>query len=121
MQAMYFGLPNRVGRGCVSRALKLADEREELLLHAARWPKRNSEGWWDAEWLLQPLMLPLEPCSLAHLGSMVNKCQHKSMRHGDNPGLVVPKMTDFARWDRLRPDVPRVFSCHADWWLEACC
>eukprot|EP00438_Fugacium_kawagutii_P029992 Skav217719 [mRNA] locus=scaffold2294:313998:318341:- [translate_table: standard] len=77
LQAMYFGLPNRVGRGCVSRALKLADGREELLVHAPGTPQ-DEEGWWDAEWLLQPLMLPPEPC------------------------VVEPRMTEFARWDRLR-------------------
>lgn len=64
LQAMYFGMPNRVGRGCVSRALKLADGREELLVHAPGTPQ-DEEGWWDAEWLLQPLMLPPEPCFLA--------------------------------------------------------
>eukprot|EP00435_Cladocopium_sp_Y103_P018339 s2633_g4.t1 len=79
MQAMYFGLPNRVGRGCVSRALKLADGREELVLHAPRAPhQEDQEGWWDAEWTLQPLVLPPEPC------------------------MVELHMTDFARWDRLR-------------------
>ena len=65
MQAMYFGLPNRVGRGCVSRALKLADGREELALHAPRAPRQeDEEGWWDAQWTLQPLVLPPEPCCL---------------------------------------------------------
>ncbi|CAL1147182.1 unnamed protein product [Cladocopium goreaui] len=82
MQAMYFGLPNRVGRGCVSRALKLADGREELVLHAPRAPRReDQEGWWDAEWTLQPLVLPPEPC------------------------VVELHMTDFARWDRLRSSI----------------
>lgn len=58
---MYFGLPNRVGRQCISRAVKLADGREELLVHAPTEPK-DEEGCWDAEWMLQPLILPQEPC-----------------------------------------------------------
>ena len=48
LQPMYFGLPNRAGRGCVSRSATVADGAEELLVHAAK-------SGDDAEWLIQLL------------------------------------------------------------------
>ncbi|CAJ1341249.1 unnamed protein product [Effrenium voratum] len=74
-QAAPFGLPNRVGRGCASRAAVTAGG-SELLLRAAQ----PEPELWDTEWFLQRLVY-------------------------DGPVPASVNATGFARWSGLRSAV----------------
>ncbi|CAJ1378530.1 unnamed protein product [Effrenium voratum] len=75
VQAAPFGLPNRVGRGCASRAAVTAFG-SELLLRAAQ----PEPELWDTEWFLQRLVY-------------------------DGPVPASVNATGFARWSGLRSAV----------------
>ncbi|CAJ1341250.1 unnamed protein product [Effrenium voratum] len=92
-QAAPFGLPNRVGRGCASRAAVTAGG-SELLLRAAQ----PEPELWDTEWFLQRLVYD---------GAVACNRSGCAVRWYEYAGPVPASVnaTGFARWSGLRSAV----------------